>query len=60
MDWGICLKDKPKGIRCVAREKIDSFTVEDWKFSKEKYEKMINTVSIREVVFSSATCKDCT
>ena len=44
----------------MAREKIDPFTEEDWKFSIDILEEMVNMVSIREVVFSSATCKDCT
>ena len=49
------MKDKPKGIPIVARVKIDPFAEEDWKISKDKYEEMVNMVSIREVVFSSAT-----
>ena len=53
------MKGELKGIRCVAREKIDSFTEEGWKRLEED-DKRVNTVSIREVVFGSATFKDCT
>ena len=54
------MKDKPKGVPCIAREKIDSFTEEDWKILDEIFENMANTVSIRETVFGLRTCKDCT
>ena len=52
------MKDKSRGIPCVAREKIDSFTEEDWKLLEED-EKMFNTVSTRIVVFSLRTHMDC-
>jgi len=54
------LKDKPKGVPCVAREKIDSFTEEDWKILDENFENGVNKVSIRKVVFGLGTRKDCT
>ncbi|MBC8274633.1 MAG: hypothetical protein H8E40_06675 [Chloroflexi bacterium] len=49
-------KDKPKGFPVVAREKIDSFTEEDWKISEKK---MSNTESsikfvVRQQIFELA------